>query len=208
MITKELFEKLKPSFYAEDPNFIPRPAHIKEDAGADLKAYLPKKDEAKITQLKALLESYDTICVDGVLTNSREVDIDLISQKGGFEFLVPGDTKLINAGFKVALPVVPELYPFLPVYKIVSRSGLSCKYKVSVTNRPGIVDAGYRDWVNVSLENGGRYVHVFTHGARIAQGLYELVIDQGAWSVDQMRVSQLSNSNRGEGGFGSTGVKK
>jgi dUTP pyrophosphatase len=206
MITKELYQKLKPSFYAEDVNFIPRPAHVKEDAGADLKLYIPKQDPVGRAILDALSESYNFICVDGNLTATKDA-VPEVKKKGGFEILFPGKNRLFNVGFKIALPTVEEIYPFLPVYKIVSRSGLSCKYKVSVTNRPGIIDKGYRDWVRVSLENEGDYVHVFTHGARIAQGLYELVIDQGAWDVDSMRVSELTDSKRGEGGFGSTGLK-
>lgn len=207
MITKDLYQKLKPSFYAEDQTFIPRPAHIKEDAGADLKAYIPEVDKSAQIALDVIVNSYNSICVDGVITPSV-VAFEQLNKNPKFTILKPNETKLINVGFKIALPVVEEIYPFLPVYKIVSRSGLSCKYNVSVVNRPGIVDAGYRDWVRVGLENRGSYIHVFTHGARIAQGLYELVIDQGAWSVDDLRVDELSNSVRSESGFGSTGVKK
>lgn len=212
MITKELFEKLKPSFYADDVNFIPRPAHIREDAGADLRAYVPQ-DEFTVAELVVdVIKTFhqnrvNSICIDGKQVDPSNIDAKIIANTGGCVTLYPGETKLINSGFKIALPEVDEIYPFLPVYKIVSRSGLSCKHNVSVTNRPGIVDKGYRDWIGVSLSNQGTSAHIFTHGARIAQGLYELVIDQGAWSVENMIVSELSSSKRGDAGFGSTGLK-
>ena len=211
MISKELYAKLKPEIYAEDPNFIPKPAHSKEDAGADLKAYVPANEFEVARILLDVITAFNNkrianICVDGKVVNLNQLSSTEIAATGGCVSLLPGETKLINSGFKIALPTVEEIYPFIPVYKIVSRSGLSCKHKVSVTNRPGIVDKGYRDWIGVSLENQGQSAHIFTHGSRIAQGLYELVIDQGAWSVDELRVNELSSSSRGENGFGSTGL--
>jgi dUTP pyrophosphatase len=212
MITKELFQKLKPSVYAEDSNFIPRPAHPGEDAGSDLKAFVPL-DEFEVSKIVIeVINAFqnnraDKICIDGKQVEPDSISSEAIASSGGCVSLLPGETKLINAGFKIALPDVEEIYPFLPVYKIVSRSGLSCKHKVSVTNRPGIVDKGYRDWIRVSLENTGSAAHIFTHGSRIAQGLYEIVIDQGAWSVEEIKVGELPDSKRGEGGFGSTGLK-
>jgi dUTP pyrophosphatase len=211
MINKELFQKLKPEIYADDPRFIPVPAHRKEDAGADLRAFVPA-NEYEVSQI--ILEvitalqndRVKNICIDGKVVDPDSISADTIAATGGCVSLLPGETKLINSGFKIALPNVEEIYPFLPVYKIVSRSGLSCKHKISVTNRPGIVDKGYRDWIAVSLENEGHSAHIFTHGARIAQGLYELVIDLGAWDIGELRVNELSSSNRGENGFGSTGL--
>jgi dUTP pyrophosphatase len=214
MFNPELLQKLKPEIYADDPRFIPQPAHSKEDAGADLKAHVPAS-EAQVRRIVShLINEYDLmkcrhiqgICIDGKEVNPYMIEPKDIIATGGCISLLPGETKLINSGFKIALPTVEEIYPFLPVYKIVSRSGLSVKHRVSVTNRPGIVDKGYRDWIRVSLENEGTHAHIFTHGARIAQGLYELVIDQGAWSIDELRVQELSSSNRGENGFGSTGL--
>ena len=211
MFTKELLEKLKPEIYADDVRFIPKPAHSREDAGADLKAFVPLQP---LEVEKVVDEAFNAltakrvinICVDGKVIDHNCLSYQSIAATGGCVSLLPGETKLINSGFKIALPTVDEIYPFLPVYKIVSRSGLSCKHKVSVTNRPGIVDKGYRDWIAVSLENEGHSAHIFTHGARIAQGLYELVIDQGAWSTEDLRVGELSSSSRGENGFGSTGL--
>lgn len=211
MFNTDLLQKLKPEIYVEDPNFIPKPAHSKEDAGADLKAYVPANEFEVSEVILNVITAFQNnrvknICVDGKVVDPDSISADTIAATGGCISLLPGETKLINSGFKIALPTVEEIYPFLPVYKIVSRSGLSVKHRVSVTNRPGIVDKGYRDWIGVSLENEGHSAHIFTHGARIAQGLYELVIDQGAWSVDELRVDELSSSNRGANGFGSTGL--
>jgi dUTP pyrophosphatase len=211
MFATELLQKLKPEIYAEDPRFIPTPAHPREDAGADLRAFVPLQPlevEQVVEEACNALASRRVlnICVDGKIVDPNCLSYQHIADTGGCVSLLPGETKLINSGFKIALPTVDEIYPFLPVYKIVSRSGLSCKHKVSVTNRPGIVDKGYRDWIAVSLENEGHSAHIFTHGARIAQGLYEVVIDLGAWSVNDLRVSELSSSSRGENGFGSTGL--
>ena len=211
MFATELLQKLIPEIYAEDPRFIPTPAHPREDAGADLRAFVPLQPlevEQVVEEACNALASRRVlnICVDGKIVDPNCLSYQHIADTGGCVSLLPGETKLINSGFKIALPTVDEIYPFLPVYKIVSRSGLSCKHKVSVTNRPGIVDKGYRDWIAVSLENEGHSAHIFTHGARIAQGLYEVVIDLGAWSVNDLRVSELSSSSRGENGFGSTGL--
>lgn len=211
MLNVDLLKKLKPEIYAEDPNFIPKPAHSKEDAGADLKAYVPANEYEVSRIILDVITAFQNnrvknICIDGKVIDPDSISLDSIINTGGCISLLPGETKLINSGFKIALPTVEEIYPFLPVYKIVSRSGLSVKHRVSVTNRPGIVDKGYRDWIGVSLENEGHSAHIFTHGARIAQGLYELVIDQGAWTVDELRVDELSSSRRGANGFGSTGL--
>jgi dUTP pyrophosphatase len=93
----------------------------------------------------------------------------------------------------------------LCVYKIVPRSGLAHKHGVVVTNSPGIIDAGYQDWVKVSLTNTRDNYHVFTHGSRIAQGLCEVVWDQ---SGNQATTNEnvFSVTGRSTGGFGSTKV--
>lgn len=211
MLNIDLIQKLKPEIYAVDPRFIPVPAHPKEDAGADIKAHVPA-DQYEISRIlldvfeAGRQDKFDYLCVDGKMVDPNYITALDLAATGGCISLLPGETKLIDSGFKIALPTVEEIYPFIPVYKIVSRSGLSVKHRVSVTNRPGIVDKGYRDWIRVSLENEGNNAHIFTHGSRIAQGLYELVIDQGAWSIDDLSVEELSSSNRGEKGFGSTGL--
>jgi dUTP pyrophosphatase len=234
--------KLKPSFEVEDPTFLPQPAHSGEDAGADLKAFIPVQAPEESTRLLEQVSNYLEENTDwpGVSNKlkaclwdrfesleelvrdlrdclkvpfQREVFVDgkkthLLSLKELNRFVViyPGETVLVSTGFKIALPT-EGIAPFLPVYKIVPRSGLAIKHGVQVANSPGIVDAGYRDWVRVGLRNTSNNVHIFTHGARIAQGLYELVIDQSTWTSNQVIVDELPDAQRGAAGFGSTGVE-
>ncbi|NJR32218.1 MAG: hypothetical protein HC778_04395 [Chamaesiphon sp. CSU_1_12] len=55
---------------------------------------------------------------------------------------------------------------------VCPRSGLACKNSITVINAPGIVDEHYPDWVGIGLVNHGRDLHLFAHGARIAQVMY------------------------------------
>ena len=82
------------------------------------------------------------------------------------------------------------------------RSGLAAKKGITVLNAPGTIDADYRGEVGVILVNLSNEVFVIENGERIAQ----MVIakhERAAWEV----VEELSDTARGEGGFGSTGVK-
>lgn len=155
--------------------------------------------------------------VDGeVFTSESEVEfLRILDECGGAVMLAPGETVKVHAGFKVILPSLKELgHPWsllLPVYKIVPRSGLANNHGIVVTNSPGIIDAGYQDWVQVSLTNqigvgeAGDNYHVFTHGSRIAQGLCEMVIDQSNLT-HTTNPAVFTNTARGLGGFGSTNL--
>lgn len=201
MISAEALSLLKPRIVEIEPGWAPRPAN-RGDVGADLKLYIEPGEE----------QNY----IDCVLTPNLVIDGTRIQNYSAAQALIdisrivvlqPGQTRTFHAGFKIAVDAVASLAPFIPVYWIVSRSGLSTKYKVSVTNRPGVIDpVTYRGWVKVSLENTGAYTHVFTHGARIAQGILDLVIDQSYWSREELIVDSLDETVRGTGGFGSTGV--
>nr|CCF99712.1 deoxyuridine 5'-triphosphate nucleotidohydrolase [uncultured Dokdonia sp.] len=82
------------------------------------------------------------------------------------------------------------------------RSGLAAKKGVTVLNAPGTIDADYRGEVGVILVNLSNEPFTIENGERIAQ----MVIakhEQGQWE----EVTELSSTDRGEGGFGSTGVK-
>lgn len=204
-----------------DVLFVPTVAHPKEDAGADIRAHV--KDSYDRQQAVDFVNHFQRqkpvaspllkpqLFIDGV-KQSKMMQIpaafaDAIDDKGGAAFLLPGQTVLINSGFKLVMASFEDVLPdfLIPVYQIVSRSGLACKHNVVVTNAPGIVDKGYRDWVKVSLTNYSHNFHAFTHGARIAQGLYHIVIDQSGnqWKPDG---EEMESSSRAEGGFGSTSV--
>ena len=207
MMSAEALFLLKPRFVEAEPGFIPRPANP-GDAGADIKLYVELGQEQPIsTDLMCQVYKEDTgLVIDGKLV--PQVDYPLVQNQTTRRtaILKPGERKLFHAGFKIGLNNVPAIRPLLPVYYIVSRSGLSTKWGVKVTNRPGVVDSTYRGWVRVSLENTGDHTHVFTHGARIAQGILDLVVDQSYWSTDELKVESLDETVRGTGGFGSTGV--
>jgi len=197
-----------------DESFAPVVSHPGEDAGADIKAYLKDTyDREELTafykKYKKVLSTHHELFIDGTKYELSTLDEFLLTLEDseGLIFLLPGETKLINSGFKVIMGKTDELgHPWsslLPVYKIVSRSGLACKHNVVVTNAPGIVDCGYQDWVKVSLTNRGNGFHIFTHGARIAQGLFELVVNQ-ADRVVTSDESVFEQTQRSTDGFGST----
>jgi dUTP pyrophosphatase len=109
--------------------------------------------------------------------------------------IAPGETKLIPAGFSLALPASIALLP-------VPRSGLALKFQVGVGNSPGVVDADYRGEVGIIVQNLGSAVFTVYPGDRIAQGL---LVD--TYRAQWLEVDELPETERGSGGFGSTGVQ-
>ena len=107
--------------------------------------------------------------------------------------LRPGERDLIPTGVAVAIPLG---YAAL----VVPRSGLAVKHGLGVVNSPGLVDSGYRGEVQVILINHGSKAVDVERGERIAQLVVVPVAVQ-----DWVEVEDLSDSGRGEGGFGSTG---
>ena len=107
--------------------------------------------------------------------------------------LAPGERKLIPTGIHIALPVGYEA-------QVRPRSGLALKYGIGLANMLGTCDADYRGEIGVILINLGQEDFVVNDGERIAQ----LVIakhETAEWDV----VEELDETERGEGGFGSTG---
>ena len=107
--------------------------------------------------------------------------------------LAPGKHALIPTGLTIALPQGYEA-------QVRPRSGLAAKHGVTVLNSPGTVDADYRGEVCVLLINHGDQPFPIRRGERIAQ----MVIAQVA-QVELVPVNSLSATDRGSGGFGSTG---
>lgn len=105
-----------------------------------------------------------------------------------------GDLKLISVGFCVELPNGTEM-------QIRPRSGLSLKHKFIVPNSPGTVDADYRGEVKCGLYYLGSEPFTINHGDRIAQAVIAHVL-----RFPMVETGELSDTKRGEGGFGSTGV--
>lgn len=107
----------------------------------------------------------------------------------------PGETRVISAGFKMELPSGYEM-------QIRPRSGNSAKTKLRIANSPGTIDSDFRGNVGVIIDNIGEYPIIIFHGDRIAQGVIQKVP-----KVNITQVNDLSETERGENGFGSTGVK-
>ena len=107
--------------------------------------------------------------------------------------LEPKESKLIPTGIALAIPQGYE-------GQVRPRSGLALKHQVTVLNSPGTIDAGYRGEVGVILINHGRQPFGVTVGMRIAQLVIAPVV-----RGDFENVSDLGNSMRNNGGFGSTG---
>jgi dUTP pyrophosphatase len=108
--------------------------------------------------------------------------------------LEPGERRLVSTGVAIALP--PGFAAF-----VHPRSGLAANFGVGIVNAPGTVDAGYRGEIKVCLINTDRDRPVrFSRGDRIAQLVVQRV-DQAAFVL----VPKLPESERGSGGYGSTG---
>jgi dUTP pyrophosphatase len=138
--------------------------------------------------------------------NGKKIDenltTDLLRQyEAQLRFLVlaPGDLKIVNAGFKVGLST--DEPNKIATMLVCARSGLACKNSITVINSPGIVDEHYPDWVGIGLVNHGSDLHLFSHGARIAQVMYLEVC-----MATERVVEELTTVGERKGGFGHTGV--
>ena len=106
----------------------------------------------------------------------------------------PGERAMVPTGIRIALPPGTEA-------QIRPRSGLAIKHGISMINSPGTIDADYRGEINVLLINHGQNAFTINRGDRIAQMVIAPVY-QADWNV----VDTLDATERGEGGFGHTGV--
>jgi dUTP pyrophosphatase len=107
--------------------------------------------------------------------------------------LAPGQYALVPTGLAIALPPGHEA-------QVRPRSGLAAKHGVTVLNSPGTIDADYRGEINVILINHGAAPFVINRGERIAQMVIAPVVQ-----ATLVAVAELSATDRGAGGFGSTG---
>ncbi|MFB9273557.1 dUTP diphosphatase [Cohnella cellulosilytica] len=107
--------------------------------------------------------------------------------------LEPGARALIPTGFAMAMPRELEA-------QVRPRSGLAYKHGITCLNSPGTIDADYRGEVKVLLVNLGQEPFAIERGERIAQ-----IVFQRVPQVILEEVEELSDTSRGEGGFGHTG---
>jgi dUTP pyrophosphatase len=107
--------------------------------------------------------------------------------------LAPGRHAMVPTGLTIALPEGYEA-------QVRPRSGLAAKHGVTVLNAPGTIDADYRGEIAVLLINHGSEPFTIRRGERIAQMVIAAVV-----RADFVSVAALSSTDRGDGGFGSTG---
>ncbi|WP_029058252.1 dUTP diphosphatase [Stappia stellulata] len=120
--------------------------------------------------------------------------MDLLAANDGPLLLQPGARALVPTGIAIALPEGTEA-------QIRPRSGLAAKHGVTVLNTPGTIDADYRGEIKVILINLGDAPFAIERGSRIAQ----MVVAPVA-RAELVAVDDLDDTDRGTGGFGSTGA--
>jgi dUTP diphosphatase len=126
--------------------------------------------------------------------HSAGMDLTAAIEDGAAIELKPGERALIPTGFAIALPEGYEA-------QVRPRSGLAYKNGVTVLNTPGTIDADYRGEVKVILANFGSETFRVTRGMRIAQ-MVVAPVTRVAWQMTE----SLTETARGAGGFGSTGI--
>ncbi|HET8829530.1 MAG TPA: dUTP diphosphatase [Pelobium sp.] len=139
-----------------------------------------------INQSKHQLPSYETEASAGM---------DLRADLSEEITLKPLERKLIATGIFIELPIGFEA-------QIRPRSGLAYKFGISIVNSPGTIDADYRGEIKVLLVNLSDEVFIVNDGDRIAQ----MVIAKHE-KAEWQQVESLSDTQRGAGGYGHTGVK-
>ena len=120
---------------------------------------------------------------------------DLYSAEDADVVIGLGETKFIGTGLAME---IPEGYVGL----VYARSGLACKRGLAPANKVGVVDSDYRGEIKVALHNHGKEAQTVEKGERIAQMVIAPYL-----SVNYEEADELSETERGEGGFGSTGRK-
>ena len=138
----------------------------------------------KVLHERALLPQYQT-------TGSAAADIFACLEAP--ITLAPGGRSVVPTGFAMQLPPGYEA-------QIRARSGLSSKHGITLANGVGTIDADYRGEVGAILINLGQEPFVIEHGMRVAQ-LVVSRVDQVSW----LHATRLDETERGEGGYGSTG---
>ena len=103
------------------------------------------------------------------------------------------ETRLIKTGISIALPKNTEA-------QVRPRSGLALKHSVTVLNTPGTIDEGYRGEIGIILINHGKEDFVVTKNMKIAQMIVKPIYD-----INILEVEELNDTDRGNGGFGSSG---
>lgn len=122
--------------------------------------------------------------------------MDIHAAVDGPMTITPGATVLVPTGFSMEIPVGYEA-------QIRPRSGLAVKNSIGIMNAPGTIDSDFRGEVKVILTNHGTTVFTVNRGDRIAQ-----MVVAAYERVEWQEASSLSTTERGDGGFGHSGVSR
>ena len=147
------------------------------------------------------MAKFGIVCTGDAPTYAHDGDAGADIRSNVSTILMPGERKLVGTGVRLALPDGV-------VAMVCSRSGLAHKYGVMVVNSPGIVDSGYRGEVMVNLINLGAAPFVVDIGMRIAQLVLTPFVSAKFLPVDDESFeASESDTERGEGGHGSSGIQ-
>ncbi|WP_195469732.1 dUTP diphosphatase [Clostridium sp. D43t1_170807_H7] len=142
--------------------------------------------------MKLLVEKINEKAIIPFQAHEDDAGMDLFSVDE--VTLKPMERKLIHTGIRIQLPKNTEA-------QIRPRSGLALKNGITVLNTPGTIDEGYRGEIGIILINLGQDNFKITEGMKIAQ-----MVIKPTLSLKVEEVVELTDTSRGEGGFGSTGV--
>jgi dUTP pyrophosphatase len=154
---------------------------------------MPPTNPEPVIQLKRLHPQKDRDIPLPRYMTPQAAGMDICAAIDDTLTLAQGAIALVPTGFSMALPPGYEA-------QVRPRSGLAIKYGVTVINSPGTIDSDYRGEVKVGLINLGPAPYTLRRGERIAQMVIQRVA-QARISV----VAELDETQRNEGGFGSTG---
>ncbi len=132
------------------------------------------------------LPSYET-------SGAAGADVRANMPEGESIFLEPGQRALVPTGLRIEIPAGYEV-------QVRPRSGLALKHGITLPNTPGTIDSDYRGPLGVIVMNAGQDRFEVTHGERIAQLIVAPVV-QATFELTET----LGETERGSGGFGSTG---
>jgi len=144
--------------------------------------------------IKRISEDYNDIALPSYATEgSAGMDVRAAIRE---EIVIPsGEVKLVPTNLIVEIPFGYEI-------QVRPRSGLALKHGIGLLNSPGTIDSDYRGEVGIIMSNFSKNDFVIKRGDRIAQ----LVLNK-VYLADVSEVRDVSESERGEGGFGHTGKK-
>ena len=153
----------------------------------------PTEMDLENPNLRKTLFDFKTVPPDELVARHvKEVDRGKLVYR-----MDPGESVLVGIGFMTEMP-----YPMF--YWVAPRSGLASRHGITVTNAPGTVDPDYRGEAGVLIYNRNSLCFDLEHGMRIAQIIFQVAIIPDI--VEVSSVEDLDRTQRGIGGFGSTGL--